>query len=53
MNARLNEPVVSHDITFCVSECKKKCWRHISRYDIKSEFISMAYFNCDEKETKE
>lgn len=54
MNYRMEHKSISHDITFCVSECKNKCMRHISNYKFKEdEIVSMADFNCENDDTKE
>jgi len=39
----------TYDMTFCVSECKHKCERHISKYKFEiGRLISQADFNCEE-----
>lgn len=47
MSARMERKSPSHDITFCVSECKDKCMRHISNYEFEdNEKVSMCNFDC-------
>lgn len=43
----------TYDMTFCVSECKKKCERHYSQYKFDvGRLISMANFNCEKNNIK-
>ena len=38
----------TYDMTFCVSECKYKCERHISKYKFEiGRLISQVDFNCE------
>jgi len=54
MNARMEKKSPSLDITFCISECKNKCMRHISNYNIDPrETISMCRFDCTEEDIRE
>lgn len=40
----------SYDVTFCVSKCKDKCWRHTDNYEFAPDIlISMADFDCENK----
>lgn len=53
MSARMERKSASHDITFCVSECKNKCMRHISNYTFKEdELVSLEDFNCIDDDIK-
>lgn len=54
MNHRMEHKSISHDITFCTSECDNKCMRHISNYEFKEdERVSLADFNCKDDNIKE
>ena len=54
MNHRMEHKSISHDITFCVSECKNKCMRHISNYKFKEdELVCMSDFNCTSDNNKQ
>lgn len=46
----MKEEPYTYDMTFCVSKCKEKCYRHIDHYSFEvGRPISMADFKCEEK----
>lgn len=41
---------VTYDMTFCISKCKKKCYRHISQYKFKRGYLyGISNFDCEHK----
>lgn len=38
------------DRTYCVKECKNKCWRHVSNYEFNKDRLYSFTNECIEKE---